>query len=322
MAGSKLLESVQNEIRVRHYSTRTEETYLTWIKRYIIFNNKIHPLNLDENAIKNFLTHLAVKENVSASTQNIALNAILFLYKNVLNKPIDKIENVVRAKNSRKVPIVFSKDEITLILQNLDGIYKLMASLLYGTGMRLMECLRLRIKDIDFKNNIILIRDGKGNKDRTTMLPHSLVEPLKLQIKKVKLIHQKDLLEGFGEVYLPDALMKKYPNAAKQIYWQYVFPAARISIDPRSSKKMRHHFDESLLQKAVREAIKKSEIQKHGSCHTFRHSFATHLLESGSDIRTAQELLGHSDVRTTMIYTHVLNKGGISVKSPLDGIGI
>jgi len=318
MAEKKILDLVRESIRLKHYSIRTEEAYVNWIKRYILFHNKEHPADLSEGHIRKFLSHLALKQKVAASTQNQALNAIVYLYKNILKIELGDLGSIERAKRSRSIPVVFSPPEVKNVLSNMSGVNKLMASLLYGTGMRLMECVRLRIKDVDFSNNQILVRDGKGNKDRVTILPEKLKEILKIQIKRVKLTHQQDLLEGFGTVHLPNALAKKYPSAGKSIGWQYLFPAPKRSKDPRSDKTHRHHIHESVLQKAVSTAIKKTKIEKPASCHTFRHSFATHLLENGYDIRTVQELLGHANVKTTMIYTHVLNKGGMAVKSPLD----
>lgn len=318
MAEKKILDLVRESIRLKHYSIRTEEAYVNWIKRYILFHNKKHPVDLSEVHIRKYLSHLAVKQKVAASTQNQALNAIVYLYKNILKIELGDLGTIERAKRSRSIPVVFSQTEAKNVLDNMSGVNKLMASLLYGTGMRLMECVRLRIKDVDFGNNQILVRDGKGNKDRITVLPEKLKEILKIQIKRVKLTHQQDLLEGFGTVHLPNALSKKYPSAGKSIGWQFIFPASKVSKDPRSDKVHRHHIHESLLQKAVNKAIKKTKIEKPASCHTFRHSFATHLLENGYDIRTVQDLLGHANVKTTMIYTHVLNKGGLAVKSPLD----
>lgn len=318
MEKPKLLDRMRNAIRVKHYSLRTEETYIMWVKRYIFFHNKRHPKDMKNSELSEFLTHLAVRGKVSASTQNQALNAILFLYKHVLKQDIGWIENVERAKRPEKIPVVFTSEEALLVLKQLKGTLAIMANLLYGSGLRLMECLRLRVKDIDFNYNHIVVRDGKGQKDRTTMLPIILKEPLQAHLKKVKELHQKDLNEGFGRVYLPFALEKKYPNANKEEMWQYVFPSKKRSIDPRSGEERRHHAAESVLQKAVKEAVRSAGINKPGSCHTFRHSFATHLLENGYDIRTVQELLGHKDVSTTMIYTHVLNKGGRAVLSPLD----
>jgi len=318
MAEKKILDLVRESIRLKHYSIRTEEAYVNWIKRYILFHNKTHPAELSEVHIRKFLSNLAIKQKVAASTQNQALNSIVYLYKNILKIELGDLGSIERAKRSRSLPVVFSSAEVKNVLENMSGLNKLMASLLYGTGMRLMECVGLRIKDVDFGNNQIIVRDGKGNKDRITVLPEKLKDILKIQIKRVKLTHHQDLLEGFGAVKLPNALSKKYPSAGKSIGWQYLFPASKRSKDPRSDKIYRHHIHESVLQKAVAKAVKKTKFEKPASCHTFRHSFATHLLENGYDIRTVQELLGHSNVKTTMIYTHVLNKGGLAVKSPLD----
>lgn len=314
----KLLDEVRDAIRVRHYSIRTEQAYIDWIRRFIIFHNKRHPAEMGEKEVSQFLTHLAVNRNVAASTQNQALSAILFLYKHVLKKPLDWLDNVERAKKPERLPVVLTRDEVRALLDQLKGVNLMIASLLYGSGLRLMEALRLRVKDIDFHYNQIIVRYGKGAKDRVTMLPASLKDPLRNQIKNARSIHQSDLSEGFGAVYLPYALEKKYPNASREWAWQYVFPAASRSIDPRSGVERRHHTDERVVQKAVRTALHRAAITKPASCHTLRHSFATHLLESGYDIRTVQELLGHKDVSTTMIYTHVLNRGGKGVMSPLD----
>ena len=270
--------------------------------------------------IEQFLSHLATEKNVAASTQNQALSALLFLYREVLNIKISWVDNIKPAKRPSRLPVVFTVTEAQKVLTLLDGDKRLMAGLLYGSGLRLMECMRLRVKDIDFEYRQITVRDGKGQKDRRTMLPNTLVEQLKQQVDKVSIVHNQDLKAGFGEVYLPNALERKYPNAAKELTWQYVFPAAKYSTDPRSGKQRRHHLGEKALQRAVKSALQKSGINKQGSCHTFRHSFATHLLETGYDIRTVQELLGHKSLQTTMIYTHVLNKGGQGVRSPLDNL--
>ncbi len=315
----KLLDQVRDVCRFKHYSIRTEQTYVDWIKRYIYFHGKRHPKDLTATHVRDFLTHLAVKGRVSASTQNQAFSALLFLYQQVLRQEIGLIEDVERAKTPKRVPVVFTRDEARAILAQLTGTTRLMVELLYGSGLRLTECLRLRVKDIDFGYNQITIRDGKGAKDRVTVLPEKLREPLQRHLTRVKSLHADDLADGFGTVYLPFALERKYSNADREWPWQYVFPAAKRSIDPRSRSERRHHVGEFVLQRAVKEAIRKAGIRKAASCHTFRHSFATHLLESGSDIRTVQELLGHKDVSTTMIYTHVLNRPGLAVRSPLDG---
>lgn len=316
----KLLEQMRDRIRALHYSIRTEQAYLGWVKQFILFHHKRHPSEMGSNEINQFLTFLAVKRNVAPSTQNQALSAILFLYKHILNDQLDQVEDFIRAKKSPRLPVVLTKDEVAELFQYLSYPFDLISALLYGSGMRLMECLRLRIKDVDFKYRQITIRDGKGAKDRQTVLPATLIEILKTHVKRVQTLHQIDLQRGFGEVYLPYALQKKYPNAAKEPAWQYLFPAKSISKDPRSGVFRRHHLSASLVQKALHKALKQTGITKQVGCHTLRHSFATHMLEDGYDIRTVQELLGHKDVRTTMIYTHVLNKGGLAVVSPADKI--
>ncbi|MEJ2617187.1 MAG: integron integrase, partial [Ignavibacteriaceae bacterium] len=296
-------------MRVHHYSKRTEEAYIKWIKSYIFFHNKKHPETLGAKEINQYINYLAVNDNVSPSTQNLALCAIVFLYKKVLKKEIKEL-NITWAKKPKKLPVVFTKNEVKEILNHLTGMNWLMANLLYGSGLRLMECIRLRVKDIEFEYNQVIVRDGKGRKDRVTVLPEIVKEKLEEHIKKVEKLHTKDLKNGYGSVYLPYALNKKYPNAGKETGWQYIFPSAQISIDNRTGKKRRHHVDENNLQRVVKVAIRKAGIKKNGSCHTFRHSFATHLLEGGCDIRTVQELLGHENLNTTMIYTHVMKKGG------------
>ena len=314
------LDRIRQAIRVRHYSYRTEQAYIQWVKRYIYFHGVRHPDELSETDVGAFLTHLAVSRNVSASTQNQALNAIVFLYKHVLNRPLSDITNGVRAKRLRRMPTVFSESEINRIFQHLDGRNWVIASLLYGAGLRLLECLRLRVKDVDFGRNEILVRDGKGGKDRITLLPQAPKEHLRRCVDRAKYIHNYDLHEGFGEVSLPNALQRKYPSAAKSFAWQYIFPSDRRSIDPHSKREKRHHLSPDVPQRAVKRAMRAGGILKHGGCHTFRHSFATHLLERGYDLRTIQELLGHSDVKTTEIYTHVLNRGGRGVLSPIDHV--
>ena len=317
-AKPKLLDQVRETIRRKHYSIRTEEAYVDWIKRYIFFHHKRHPAEMGEREMEQFLNHLAVEKKVAASTQNQALSALVFLYREVLGKEIGWMDNLERAKQPQRLPVVLTEMEVRQVLAHLEGRNWLMASLLYGAGLRLMECVRLRVKDIDFEYRQITVRDGKGNKDRVTMLPESSSELLKHQIEKSQILHRQDLAAGYGEVYLPYALERKYKNASKEWGWQYVFPATQRSRDPRSGKMRRHHVDEKSLQRAVKSAVCAAKISKPATCHTFRHSFATHLLRAGSDIRTVQDLLGHKDVSTTMIYTHVLNRGGRGVKSPLD----
>ena len=284
----KLLDQVRNLIHVKHYSIRTEEAYTKWIKRYILFHHKKHPKDMGEKEIRQYLTHLAVNRNVAAATQNQALNAILFLYRQVLNIEIADIGPLVRAKRPQRLPVVLTHEEAKLVLNNLHGTYFLIAALLYGSGLRLIECLRLRVKDVDFQMNQIIVRSGKGQKDRATVFPEFIKEHLRIHLEKVKALHQEDLHEGFGEVYLPFALAGKYPNAAKEWGWQYVFPAAKRSVDPRSGKIRRHHVSEAVIRKAVKTAVRKSGITKNATCHTLRHSFATQLLKNGYDIGTVQ----------------------------------
>jgi integron integrase len=314
----KLLEQVRQAIRTRHYSDKTEEAYVSWIRRFIFFHNKRHPTDMAEAEIARFLSNLATESNVSSSTQNRALNALLFLYKEVLDKKIGLIQGIVRAKRSRKLPVVLTKEEAKRVLSGITGTPWSMAMLLYGAGLRLMECCRLRVKDIDFSKNEIIVRAGKGDKDRYTMLPGAVKEPLLRHLQAVKRQHEEDLKRGLGRVALPNALERKYVNAGKEWGWQWVFPATGHYIDRVTGEKRRHHLHESVLQRAFREARLKAGIAKPATCHTLRHSFATHLLEDGYDIRTVQELLGHSDVATTMVYTHVLNRGGRGVRSPAD----
>jgi integron integrase len=312
------LDRVRDRIRRLGYAKRTEQSYCHWIKRYIIYHGKRHPAGMGKAEVESFLTSLAVERNVAASTQNLALSAILFLYREVLQTPLPWLDSVERAKKPARLPTVLTRQEVQAVLAGTEGTVGLMLRLLYGTGMRLMECVRLRVKDVDFAMNQITVRDGKGGKDRVTMLPQSLAQPLRLQLTQVEAQHEADLAAGKGVVWLPDALAVKYPNAAKAWGWQYVFPAAGFSADPRGGGRRRHHIDEKQLQRQVRQAALVAGIAKPVTPHTLRHSFATHLLEGGYDIRTVQELLGHSDVSTTMIYTHVLNKGGRGVVSPLD----
>lgn len=319
----KLLDQVRGKIRLKHYSIRTEQAYVDWIKRFILHFDKRHPGELGAAEVEAFLTHLAVVGNVAASTQNQARSALLFLYKEVLGSELPWLDNVENAKRPQRLPVVLTQEEVVKILSRLEGTHHLVVSLLYGTGMRILEALRLRVQDIDFARKEILIRDGKGFKDRVTMLPKTLELPLKTHLERVKKLHEQDLASGYGAVYLPDALAKKYPYAARDWAWQYVFPSGKLSVDPRSDDGVvrRHHVQDQAVQRAVRQAVVDAGIAKPATPHTFRHSFATHLLESGYDIRTVQELLGHSDVSTTMIYTHVLNKGGRGVNSPLDVMG-
>lgn len=314
----KLLDQVRERIRVKHYSIRTEETYLSWIRRFIYFHGKRHPREMGTREIEAFLTHLATERDVAASTQNQALSAILFLYKEVLEMELPWLEGVTRAKKPQRLPVVMTAEETRKVLVNLEGQWSLIGRLLYGTGMRLMEGLRLRVKDVEFSRREIVVRSGKGDKDRITMLPVSLVSELQAQIAKAKKLHELDKADGYGEVWLPHALARKYPNAAREFGWQYVFPSSNRAVDPHSGVVRRHHLNEKGLQRAVRQAAHEAGVMKPVSPHTLRHSFATHLLERGQDIRTIQELLGHSDVQTTMIYTHVLNRGGRGVLSPLD----
>ncbi|MGH7960736.1 MAG: integron integrase [Candidatus Binatia bacterium] len=314
----KLLDQVRAAIRTRHYSLRTEEAYVQWTKRFILFHGKRHPREMGEKEISQFLTALAVNGHVSASTQNQALYALLFLYRHVLNQNVGWLDDVVRAKRPHRLPVVLTRQEVRALLGVLDGVQWSMANLLYGAGLRLLECLRLRVKDIDFSTNQLVVREGKGNKDRVTMLPTAVQAPLVAHLVAVRTLHQHDLEQGLGRVYLPDALHRKYPNANREWGWQWVFPASQLSQDPRSGERRRHHLHESVLQRAIRTAARQAGIPKPVGRHTLRHSFATHLLADGYDIRTIQELLGHRDVSTTMIYTHVLNRGGKGVASPAD----
>ena len=314
----KLLDQVRYRIRVKHYSIRTEDAYADWVKRFILYHQKRHPKDMGVKEVEAFLTYLAVERKVSASTQNQAKSALLFLYKEVLNIDLPWLKEMVEAKAAKRLPVVLTPREVSALLAELNGTMWLVASLLYGTGMRLLESLRLRVKDIEFERREIIVREGKGNKDRVTMLPENLLLPLKDQLIKAKHLHDKDLATGSGAVYLPDALARKYPNANKAWGWQYAFPSPVRSVDPRSGVERRHHLYEQSVQKAVRIAAQRAQITKPVSPHVLRHSFATHLLQNGYDIRTIQELLGHKDVSTTMIYTHVLNKGGKAVVSPLD----
>lgn len=314
---SPFLDGVRTAIRVRHYSIRTERAYIGWIVRFIRFHGYRHPKDMAEPDVAAFLSNLAVKHRVSASTQNQALNALAFLYGAVLERPLGNMPGIVRAKQPQRLPVVLTPEEVARVLECLDNVHWLPACLMYGSGLRLMEAIRLRVKDLDFDYRAILVRDGKGHKDRVVTLPDELIVPLKRQLQTVRLVHAKDLGDGFGEVALPHALARKFPSAGRLFTWQYVFPARRRATDPRSGSERRHHINESAVQKAVKNAVRKAKIEKPASCHTLRHSFATHLLQRGMDIRTVQEQLGHRDVRTTQIYTHVLNRGGSAVLSPL-----
>ncbi len=314
----RLLDEVRRCLRLKHYSLRTESIYVAWIRRFILANGKRHPRDMGASEVEGFLSQLAVQGHVAASTQNQALSALLFLYREVLGVALPWMETMVRAKRPQRVPTVLASDEVKRLLAQMDGRSWLLASLLYGTGMRLMECLRLRVKDVDFARNEIKVRSGKGAKDRHTVLPKVLVEPLQREVERARTLHQADLREGCGAAALPFALARKYPNAGREFGWQFVFPSAQRSIDPRDGIERRHHFDDGMLSRAIKRACRSAGIVKPVSAHTLRHSFATHLLESGYDIRTVQELLGHKDVATTQIYTHVLNRGGHGVLSPLD----
>lgn len=315
-----LLERLVAEIRRRHYSIRTEQAYEAWVCRFILFCDHRDPSEVGAESIRGFLEDLAVRGQVSASTQSQALNALVFLYKQVLGQSLEALGDFVRAKRLKRLPVVLERSEVGRLLAGIEGTQHLMAALLYGTGMRLMECVRLRVQDIDFHYHQIVVRDGKGQKDRVVPLPMRLEAPLQEHLRQVQALHEQDLAEGYGEVFLPDALERKWPNAPKEWIWQYVFPSGRLSVDPRSGKTRRHHVHENGLQKALKAAAQRTGMTKKVNCHCLRHSFATHLLESGYDIRTVQELLGHADVSTTMIYTHVLNRGGQGVRSPLDAL--
>jgi integron integrase len=314
----KLLDQLRGRIRLKHYSLRTEQAYVDWVKRFIWFHGKRHPNTMGKSEIEAFLTHLAVKGRVAAATQNQAKSALLFLYRHVLAMDLPWLDGIEAAKAPKRLPVVLTVGEINGVLSHLSGTYGLIGRLLYGGGLRLMEGLRLRVKDVDFAQRQILVREGKGFKDRVTVLPQSLVDPLAGHLLRVRALHQEDLGAGHGEVQMPYALARKYPNAGREWAWQYVFPSGNLSEDPRSGVTRRHHVHEKSVQRAIRAAVRRAGVQKPATPHTLRHSFATHLLQSGYDIRTVQELLGHKDVSTTMIYTHVLNRGGRGVVSPLD----
>lgn len=314
----RLLDEVRARVRRLGLAIRTETAYVGWIRRFILANGKRHPRDMGAREVEAFLTALATVGHVAASTQNQALSALLFLYREVLGTELPWMDDIRRAKRPERLPVVLSRDEVMRLLGQMNGAHELMAGLLYGAGLRLMECVRLRVQDVDFVRREITVRQGKGGKDRRTVLPAASVSALQEQLAATKRVHERDVRAGFGAVWLPNALDRKYRNAASEWIWQYVFPARARSIDPRSGVERRHHIDEKTLQRAVRVAAQAAGIDKHATCHTLRHSFATHLLEAGSDIRTIQELLGHADVSTTMIYTHVLNKGGRGVLSPLD----
>jgi integron integrase len=314
----KLLDQVKDVIRLKHYSERTGETYDYWIRKYILFHNKRHPAEMNFSEIKAFMTHLAVEQKLSASSQNQALSAVLFLYREVLKIELRGSSNSIRANKPEHEPVVFTKDEVQRVFKQLSGMPLLMAQLLYGSGIRVSECVQLRVKDLDLEYLTITVHDGKGEKDRVTILPASLVEPLRAHLLKVQQNHTRDLEHGFGRVGLPYAFARKYPNVDIEWGWQYVFPSATLAKEPETGIFRRWHVSESTIQKPVKQAIRDAGVDKHASCHTFRHSFATHLIQAGYDIRTVQELLGHKDVKTTMIYTHVLKRGGLAVKSPLD----
>jgi len=317
---SELMTQMSAALRSRHYSRRTEQAYCLWVRRFIRFHGIRHPADMAEPEINAFLTHLAVEGQVSASTQTQALSALLFLYRRVIGREVGELTDLVRARKARRLPVVLTRDEVKAVLAQLDGDTRLMASLMYGAGLRLMECLRLRVLDLELTRGEIVVRDGKGGKDRVTMLPRTLKPALGAQLRSARAVHEHDLADGWGRVVLPDALTRKYPNAPADWRWQWVFPQQRRWKHLQTGEQGRHHVHESIIQRAMKEAVGSAGIVKHATCHTLRHSFATHLLEAGYDIRTIQELLGHKDVRTTMISTHVLNRGGQGVRSPIDGL--
>ena len=317
-APPRLLDQLRTRIRAKHYSIRTEDAYVDWTRRFIRHFDRRHPRELGSEHVERFLSDLAVHGNVSASTQNQAKSALLFLYREVLGQDLEWMRNITQARMPQRLPTVLTRTEVHALLGRLSGVHLLMARILYGSGMRLMECVRLRVKDVDFERRMIVVRDGKGQKDRVTMLPAACMPALRRHLSRVEDQHAEDCERGYGSVYLPFALARKYPGSSSEWGWQYVFPAQRLSVDPRSGAARRHHLDEKGLQRALKQAVRDAGIAKPATPHTLRHSFATHLLESGYDIRTVQELLGHADVSTTMIYTHVLNRGGRAVVSPLD----
>lgn len=315
---ARLLDQLRAELRVRHRSRRTEDSYVDWVRRFVLFHGKRHPAELGKPGVVAFLNHLAVDGEVTASTQNQALNALVFLYRHVLGRDLEQLGGLIRARGPRRLPVVLSQAEARALLAELRGVERLAASLLYGSGLRLLEALSLRVKDVDFGRREIRVQRGKGDKDRVTPLPETCARPLLQHLREVHALHERDLAEGFGAVALPHALTRKYPNAAREWAWQWVFPASRRYRDPVANTERRHHLHETVLQRAVKRAVATAGISKPASCHTLRHSFATHLLEAGYDVRTVQELLGHRSLQTTMIYTHVLNRGGRGVRSPLD----
>ena len=318
----RLLDRVREAIRARHYSRRTEKAYVAWIRRYILFHGKRHPLEMGGPDVTRFLTALAVEGHVAGSTQNQALSALLFLYREVLAQELPWLDDIVRAKRTARLPVVLTRDEVRTVIRQLRGVHRLMAILLYGAGLRLLEAARVRVNDVDFARNQIMVRGGKGDKDRATPLPAVVIADLVKHLEGVKRQHEADLRHGAGWVELPWALARKYPNAGREWAWQWVFPATRVYVDRETGQRRRHHLHESVLQRAAREAVRRAEIPKPATCHTLRHSFATHLLEAGRDIRTEQELLGHRDVSTTQIYTHVLNQGPAGVQSPADQLDL
>lgn len=318
----RLLDRVRAAVRARHFSRRTEKAYVSWTRRFILFHDKRHPAEMGGPEVSKFLSALAVEGDVAASTQNQALSALLFLYREVLGQTLPWLDDVVRAKRPARLPAVLSRDEVRAVIRHIDGTPRLMALLLYGAGLRLLECARLRVKDVDFARNQITVRGGKGDKDRVAPLPAIVFSDLVRHLEAVKQQHDLDRQEGAGWVELPGALARKYPNAGREWAWQWVFPATRLYVERETGHRRRHHLHESVLQRAVKQAVRQAGLAKRATCHTFRHSFATHLLEDGADIRTVQELLGHRDVSTTMIYTHVLNRGPAGVRSPADHIGL